>query len=263
MRSTDSGPITAASCALGCRPLPGAARRGVFLVAAAVFFTGAFLAALGAGNVHAPGILKHAAPPLPVDPAELDRLRGLIAGRPAWVAASTHPGEEAAVLQAHRALHGAHPGLLTIVAPRHPHRGAEVAALLDAPRRSLGGDPAGGLWVVDTMGELGLLFRLAPVVFMGGSLVGHGGQNPWEPARLRCAVAVGPHTANFAEAVAALGAAGGLAVVGDAAGLAAWVDAMLRDPSRRGQAQDAALRTASGSEGLPARTADALLGLMR
>ena len=221
------------------------------------------LEALGARNVHAPGNLKLAAPLLPVDVAELERLRGVIGTRPAWVAASTHPGEEAIALEVHRALREAHPGLLTIVAPRHPDRGADVAALLDAPRRSLGADPAGEVWVVDTLGELGLLYRLAPVVFMGRSLVGQGGQNPWEPAQLSCAVAVGPHTANFAEAVAALQAAGGLMVVADAAALAAWVDTMLRDHPRRLAAQQAAMQAASGDKDLPVRTADALLRLMR
>ena len=221
------------------------------------------LQALGARNVSAPGNLKLAAPPLPVDEAELARLRGIVGSRPVWLAASTHPGEEAVAVAVHQALRAAHPGLLTAVAPRHPERGAEVAALMGAPRRSQGGDPVGEAWVADTMGELGLLYRLAPVAFVGRSLLGQGGQNPWEPAKLGCAIAVGPHTANFAEAVAALQAAGGLAVVDGAAALAAWVDAMLRDPARRGAMQGAAMRAASGQADLPRRTADALIGLMR
>jgi 3-deoxy-D-manno-octulosonic-acid transferase len=222
------------------------------------------LHALGARNVTMPGNLKLSAPPLPADPAELARLQRLIGDRPVWLAGSTHPGEDEVALAVHRTLAPAHPGLLTLVAPRHPARGAAVAAALGAPRRSLGQDPpaGAGLWVADTIGEMGLLYRLAPLVFVGRSLAGRGGQNPWEPARLGCAVAVGPHTANFAEAVAALAAAGGLAQVADAAGLAAWVDAMLRDPARRAAAGEAAQSAATGAADLPAQTARALLGLM-
>ena len=83
------------------------------------------LRALGA-PAHCLGNLKYAAAPLPVDAGELDRLRGLLAGRPAWLAASTHPGEEAIVIAAHRRLAAAHPGLLTMIVPRHPERGRRL-----------------------------------------------------------------------------------------------------------------------------------------
>ena len=218
---------------------------------------------LGARHVIAPGNLKLAAPPLRADPAELARLRALIGDRPVWLAASTHPGEEDAAGQVHRTLAAAHPGLLTIVAPRHPERGAAVAAALDAPRRAAGQDPGAGVWVADTLGELGLLYRLAPLAFVGRSLMGQGGQNPLEPARLGCAVAVGPHTANFAEAVRTLEAAGALTRVADTGELARWVDAMLRDPGRRRAAGAAACAAAQGAAGLPERTAAALLSLAR
>ena len=222
------------------------------------------LQALGAQNVTAPGNLKLSAPPLPANAHEVDRLRSLIGGRPVWLAASTHPGEDEAALAVHRALVQAHPGLLTIVAPRHPERGAAIAALLDAPQRSLGDDPpsGAGLWVADTLGELGLLYRASPLVFVGGSFVPMGGHNPWEPARLGCAVAIGPHTVNCAEAVAALANAGALTRVADGAALTAWVGAMLRDPARRLRAGGTAQAAAAGDPGLPARTADALMALM-
>jgi 3-deoxy-D-manno-octulosonic-acid transferase len=160
-------------------------------------------------------------------------------------------------------LAGVHPGLLTIIAPRHPARGPEIAATLGgAPRRSDGsGPPAGGIWIADTMGELGLWYRLAPLVFMGRSLAGQGGQNPLEPARLGCAVVTGPHTGNFADSVARLRAAGALTVVDGKEALASWVDRMLRDPVGREQAGQAALRVASGDQGLPDRVAEALLEL--
>ena len=222
------------------------------------------LQALGARNVTTPGNLKLSAPPLPADPAELARMQTLVGNRPVWLAASTHPGEDEAALSVHQSLAPHHPGLLTITAPRHPERGAAIAATLGAPQRSQGQDPPAktGLWVADTMGELGLLYRLAPIAFVGRSLTGHGGQNPWEPARLGCAVAVGPHTGNFAEAADTLAAAGALTRVADTAALTAWVDAMLHDPARRTAAGTAAQAAATGPADLPARTAQALLDLM-
>jgi 3-deoxy-D-manno-octulosonic-acid transferase len=222
------------------------------------------LCRLGARRLEPPGNLKLAAPKLPVDEAEAARLQELIGARPLWLAASTHPGEEALVGEVHRALAASHPGLLTIIAPRHPGRGEEVAAVLGgAPRRSQGAEPpAGGLWVADTMGELGLLYRLSPIVFMGRSLIGRGGQNPLEAARFGCAIAVGLHTGNFEDVVARLLAAGGLVRVEDGAGLAAWVNSMLRDPARREQAGQVARGVADGESALPDRVAKALLELL-
>lgn len=189
-------------------------------------------AQLGAPRVLPAGNLKLAAPPLPADRQALSHLSSLIGG-PAWVAASLHRGEDELILAAHRRLAATHPGLLTIIAPRHPDRGEAVAALAGgAPRRSLNEPPprGGGIWVADTVGELGLVYRLAPLAFVGGSLVRHGGQNPAEPARLGRAVAVGPHTANFTDLVALLRDGGALSEVADAQALGDWVDARLRDP---------------------------------
>lgn len=250
----------------GWQRLPGFARQvvGAFdRVQAQSEADAAHLRLLGARHVEAPGNLKLAAPPLHADPAELARLQALIGDRPVWLAASTHPGEEEVAGRVHRALAAAHPGLLTIVAPRHPERGAAVAAALAAPRRAAGQDPGADVWVADTLGEMGLWYRLAPLAFVGRSLVGQGGQNPLEPARLGCAIAVGPHTANFTEAVQALEAAGALTRVADAGALAGWVDGMLRDPYQRGAAGAAARTAAQGAAGLPERTAAALLSLAR
>ena len=176
------------------------------------------LRALGARNVSHPGNLKFAAAPLPVDAQELARLAALLGERPRWLAANTHPGEEAIAASVHRLLLPDHPGLLTAVAPRHPDRGAAVAVELGAPRRGAGDDPPpGGLWVADGLGEMGLLYRLFPAVFVGKSLGGDGGgQNPLEAARLGCALAAGPSMANQADAAAILSSAGGLATVADA-----------------------------------------------
>lgn len=225
------------------------------------------LRSLGARDVSAPGNLKFAAPPLPADAAELTRMAALLGASPRWLAASTHPGDEAVAAEVHRRLAPSHPGLVTAIVPRHPERGAAIAAALGwPPRRALGQDPAPGLWIADTLGELGLAYRMFPTVFMGKSLAGSdhlgGGQNPLEPARLGCAVATGPATQNFADAVITLQAAGGLAVVEDVAALAAWVDFMLRNPAARAAAGAAARAVASTHASLPARTAARLAALM-
>jgi len=221
--------------------------------------------ALGARRVVDEGNLKFAAPPLPCDEAGLGLVAAALAGRPVWLAASTNAGEEAMLMPVHDRLAARFPGLVTVIVPRHPERGAEIAALA-APRavarRRLGeGPPAGGVWVADTLGEMGLFYRLAPFAFVGRSFVKLGGQNPLEPARLGRAVAMGPHVFNFPEAVDLLRGAGALVQVDDPAALGDWVADMLADPDRAaamGARGEAALR---GFEGLPARVAGLLAGL--
>lgn len=174
--------------------------------------TAARLARLGART--GPHLnLKRAGDPLPCDAAELERLRGLLAGRPVVLAASTHPGEEPILAAAVRA---AAPDALTIIAPRHPERGGALAAELAAPRRGAGElpKPDDALYVADTLGELGLFFRLADVVVMGGSFrPGIGGHNPLEPARLGCAILTGPHVFNAADLYAEMSDAGAAIVL--------------------------------------------------
>jgi 3-deoxy-D-manno-octulosonic-acid transferase len=220
---------------------------------------------LGARHVDSPGDLKFAAPPLPADPAELDRLQNALHGRPVWLGASTHPGEEALIAAAHRALAESHAGLLTIIAPRHPDRGPALAAELRAPRRGTGQDPPAGqgIWIADTVGELGLWYRLAPIAFVGRSLVAPGGgQNPLEPARLGCAIVVGPYTGNFTDHVALLLGAGGLAQIDDPAGLARFVCAMLDNPAQQHRMGQHAAASVHRYAELPARSAEALLSLL-
>ncbi len=223
------------------------------------------LLALGARDVQADGDLKFAAPPLPAAAGDLAALRTLVGGRPVWLAASTHEGEEAVIGEAARALAVRHKRLLTIVAPRHPARGGAAAiALGGAPLRSRKQMPgrADLFYVADTMGELGLFYRVAPVVVMGKTLVPPGGgQNPLEPARLGCALAAGPHMGNFAVAAAALSGAGALATVADAGALAGWLDRMLSDPAALAEAGQAALHVARADEDLPCRLAAELLEL--
>ncbi len=223
------------------------------------------LRALGAGPVESLGDLKFAAPPLPVDQGELGRLTALLSGRPVWLAASTHPGEEILVATAHRRLAAAHPGLLTIIAPRHPERGAALAAELAAPRRSMEHQPpAEGIWIADTVGELGLWYRLSGIAFVGRSLVQPGGgQNPLEPARLGCAIAAGPYCGNFVDHVALLREAGALTQVVDAASLAGFVGEMFDKPDQRRRLGEQAAVAVRRYQDLPVRTAETLLSQLR
>lgn len=202
------------------------------------------LAAMTGGEVAFAGHLKYAAPPLPVDEDELHRLHQRLGGRPVWLAASTHAGEEEIAGHAHRALAASHPGLLTIVAPRHPQRGEEVTATLTGvglrcARRGAGQapGPATEVYVADTVGEMGLFYRLAQAVFVGKSLAAAGGQNPLEPARLGRAVLFGPHMENFAEIAAAMTAAGAAREVADADDLARQVNRLLDDAALRGECE--------------------------
>lgn len=232
------------------------------------------LAALGAPGALCWGDLKAAAPPLPTDAAALGRLRALLGARPVFLAASTHPGEEAMVVAAHRALLPRFPDLLTVLVPRHPERGQAVAEQAEAllpgavARRTAGGAPGPGVsvYVADTLGELGLFYRVARVALIGGSLVPHGGQNPLEAARLGCAILFGPHTQNFEEAVDRLLAAGGAirVALGAPAGgtLADEVAGVLSDEARAKAMTAAASGVADAHAGLPGRVAEALIDLL-
>lgn len=160
------------------------------------------LGQLGAREVMCLGNLKFDASLLPCNEAKLLRLQTELAGRPVWLAASTHPGEEEMIARADSLLRARRPDLLTIIVPRHPSRGGDIAALLpNAVQRSknISITAKTHFYIADTLGELGLFYRLSEIVFMGGSLVNHGGQNPLEPARLSCALTVGPHTHNFSD----------------------------------------------------------------
>ncbi len=217
----------------------------------------ASLKSLGAGNVVVTGNLKYDAPPLPVDSAALAAFTEMAPGRPLWLAASTHAGEEKAAGAVHAALKSTLGGLLTVIVPRHPERGAEIKTLLEAAglgvaRRSQGEAvaPETDIYLADTLGELGLFYRAAAVVFVGGSLVRHGGQNPLEPARLDCALLHGPHMENFTEITAALGEANAAEAVADEAALGHAVKRLLGDAAeatRRAEAARQVTRRESGA----------------
>ena len=218
------------------------------------------------------GNLKYAAPPLPADPAELARLTLTWEGRPVWLAASTHPGEDEIILAAHRLLAPDQPGLLTVIVPRHPQRGPDIAALagdLSVARRGAGQEagPGVAVYVADTLGELGLFYRLARVALIGGSLVPHGGQNPLEAARLGCPIITGPHHFNFGEIITRLSAAHALVKTPDGPGaaqaLAGNIAHLLSDPKAGQAIAGAAEALAQDQAGLPGRIATSLLPLIR
>jgi 3-deoxy-D-manno-octulosonic-acid transferase len=222
-------------------------------------------ARLGASHVSSIGNLKLDVPPPPVDRAILRHLKESIGARLVIAAASTHAGEEAAIISAHKRLRVKHPSLLTVIAPRHPERGRTVGDLaktagLSVAQRSLGELPKSDvdIFVTDTVGELGLIYRLAPIVFMGGSLASRGGQNPIEPIRLGAAVVHGPHVWNFAEIYEALDTARGAQAIADEETLTTCLAAWLTDPTSRTAVADAATVTVKTLSGALERTLAAL-----
>jgi 3-deoxy-D-manno-octulosonic-acid transferase len=227
---------------------------------------------LGAQRVESVGDMKAGAAPAPVDAAELRQLQDALAGRPVWLAASTHEGEEAAVIAVHRRLRERHPGLVTLLAARHPNRGDAVAALVEAagiacPRRSRGEGigPDTEIYLVDTLGEMGLFYRLAPTVFIAGSLGAPGsigGHNPLEAARLGRAVLHGADMVNCRAVTTALDAAGGALEVAGADGLAEALDRLLADPAAARHMGEAGQRVADAESGVLDRVMSALEPLL-
>lgn len=148
------------------------------------------------------GTIKSLVPALGCDVDELAAWREALGTRPVWLLASSHPGEESLALQAHARLREQHTNALLLIAPRAPARGAEVAALAgDAPQRSAGAQlpTEAPVYVADSIGEMGLWYRLAPVALVGGSFAEVGGHNPHEPLALGCTVLHGPNVWNFSE----------------------------------------------------------------
>jgi 3-deoxy-D-manno-octulosonic-acid transferase len=218
-------------------------------------------AALGARRVEISGNLKLDVPAPPLSEEKLNELRQAIGTRPVIAAASTHAGEENAMIDAHRRLRQAFPGLLTVIVPRHVQRGRGISDLAERfglaaalrSQRQLP-DARTEIYVADTMGELGLVYRLAPIVFMGGSLVEHGGQNPIEAVKLGAAVLHGPHVWNFAEIYAALDAARGAAEIRDSERLVAQIGAWLRDRNACESVAQSGLKTVTRLGGALDRT---------
>jgi len=195
---------------------------------------------LGAQNVIVSGNLKYDSPPPPTDPEKLMALKTALNGRPVWSAISTHPGEDELVADANDIAARRIPGLLCAIVPRHPERGEQIARILrerglKVVRRSEGALPQADtdIYVADTLGEIGLFCTLTPLVYVGGSLVPHGGQNPIEPIKLGAAVIHGPHTHNFLEIYDALEASGAHGTVTDPIELASTVVQLIQSDAAR------------------------------
>lgn len=227
------------------------------------------LEALGAHAVIRTGNLKFDAPPPPAPPIETKTFGLRVRNRPCWVAASTHAGEEEIVADAHSKIGGRFPNLLTIIAPRHPDRGDEIESMLTdrgfkVARRSRAGTPGPDtqIFLLDTIGELGLVYSNAKIAFMGGSLIRHGGQNPIEPARLGAAILHGPHVGNFSEIYNALDAAGGAEAVSGYLQLAQAVERFIENPRKLEMRADAARAALAPFDGALDRTMAALRPLV-
>lgn len=170
------------------------------------------LTKLGASNVEVMANLKFAADPLPVSAEKLQELSSLFKDRPLWVAASTHVSEEEIVIQTHQDLKNQFPNLLTILIPRHPHRADKVKKLCEEAGLTVKNHSSFSVqessnfdvYLVDTIGELGLFYSLSSIVFIGGSFVPVEGHNPIEPALFKCAILWGPRMSNFQDVCAHL-----------------------------------------------------------
>ncbi len=225
------------------------------------------LATLSGRAVDMLGNLKNAAPALPADENDIARLEDEIGERSVWLAASTHPGEEEIALQAHKILRRDFPDLLTIIAPRHPNRGHEVLEMaleekLQYAQRSKGDaiGPQTELYIADTLGELGVFYRLCDIAFVGGGVTPKGGHNPLEPARLGAAILHGPHVFNFVETYADMRAGGGSALVRNERELATAIRRLLSDKKTRQTMVEAARRAAEkNAEKVLADISNALL----
>jgi 3-deoxy-D-manno-octulosonic-acid transferase len=222
-------------------------------------------AALGGHSVITTGNLKLDVPAPPADPLRLERLMSATRGRPIIVAASTHPGEEEILLEVHRVLCGYFRSLLTVIVPRHPNRGEAIARTIAASGLHVGlrsreelPTAATDIYVADTLGELGLFYRLAPIVFMGGSLVEHGGQNPIEAVKLGASIVHGPHVFNFTDVYEALDKAGGARKADTLEALVKHLGQLLADPRARETSAGAAAHVVSELGGALDRTLAAL-----
>ncbi|EHX9619801.1 3-deoxy-D-manno-octulosonic acid transferase, partial [Salmonella enterica] len=245
-------PLVIANARLSARSAAGYAKLGKFvrtllrritLIAAQNEEDGERFVALGAKNnqVTVTGSLKFDISVTPQLAAKAVTLRSQWAPhRPVWIATSTHDGEESIVIAAHQALLHQFPNLLLILVPRHPERFPDAINLvrqagLSYITRSSGEVPSASTQVVvgDTMGELMLLYGIADLAFVGGSLVERGGHNPLEAAAHAIPVLMGPHTFNFKDICARLDQASGLITITDAATLAKEVSSLLTDADYR------------------------------
>jgi 3-deoxy-D-manno-octulosonic-acid transferase len=222
------------------------------------------------GAIEVTGNVKYDLPAPEVDEAALRGELGLPAGRPVFVAGSTGAGEDPLVLDAFLEARSVRPELFLVLAPRHPERCADVESeirsreLRVARSSAASGEPGrrSDVLLVDTLGQLGRLYKLGVAAFVGGSLVPVGGHNVLEPAALGVPVLFGPHTENFTEpADALLSESGGLRVR-DAGELARALGDLLGNPERREEIARAAARVVARNRGALRRNVDLLFSVL-
>jgi 3-deoxy-D-manno-octulosonic-acid transferase len=218
-------------------------------------------AELGARPVTVSGNLKVDTVPPPADPDEFERLKASVGKRPVWAAVSTHDGEEDIAGDVHNLVESRHPGLLTIIVPRHPDRAPAILQMLRAKglkvaRRSAGEAITEDIQVYlgDTIGEMGLYLRLTEIAFVGRSLTSTGGQNPLEPAALETAVLAGPNVQNFRDSYKRLIDDGNARLVKDKEMLAAGVSYLLGNEPVRRKMMDAGVAAVTAMQGSLSKT---------
>lgn len=195
------------------------------------------LIALGAkvDQITITGTIKNFAPPLSSNVLELHSWLKAAKNRPTWILASSHPGEETIALNAHEEVLRHRPNALLIIAPRAPARGPDIAKICPtgSTLRSAKGlvCDAVSVYIADTIGEMGLWYRVAPIALMGGSFAPVGGHNPHEPVALGCSVLHGPHVWNFSESYADLDEQGVALQVADSKTIAQTVLALWAQPT--------------------------------
>ena len=220
---------------------------------------------LASSRMEVVGSLKKGGSALPFNKSDHKEFFQVLGGRQLWLAASTHEGEEQVAATAHRKLSDAHSSLLLVIVPRHPDRGTEIAEMLSSQgfavslrSKSKLPNSKDQIFVADTLGELGLWYRLAPVSFLGGSLVNIGGHNPLEPARLRSAIVHGPCVTNFSDEFQEMAELGAVIQTNDASGLAAAVEFAL-DSANRSQLTTAAAKYAADGDRITRDVANVIL----
>ena len=210
---------------------------------------------ISSNNFELTGTLKEGSAALPHSETEQVEISKQILNRPVWLAASTHEGEEKLIAAAHRHASKASQGLLLIIVPRHPERGLEIASILTkenfkiclrSKKDKISSDTQ--IYIADTLGELGLWYRVAPVSFVGGSLVPIGGHNPFEPAALGSAILHGPYVENFKEIYNRLNVAGAAVKIEEASELGVKLIETLSPENAAKLAQSAWEVSSNGAE---------------
>ena len=210
---------------------------------------------ISSNNFELTGTLKEGSAALPHSEIEQVEISKQILNRPVWLAASTHEGEEKLIAAAHRHASKASQGLLLIIVPRHPERGLEIASILTkenfkiclrSRKDKISSDTQ--IYIADTLGELGLWYRVAPVSFVGGSLVPIGGHNPFEPAALGSAILYGPYVENFKDIYNRLNVAGAAVKIEEASELGVKLIETLSPENAAKLAQSAWEVSSNGAE---------------